>query len=104
MVDNDASFSYSNTVKVRLKYQSSFSIFPNPASNHLVVSLISSLNETAKLSILDHTGRKLYKQDILIKKGNNSFSINTLWLLPGAYILSVNGNNNYFWIIYRVEK
>ncbi|MFT3911644.1 MAG: T9SS type A sorting domain-containing protein [Ferruginibacter sp.] len=96
MVDNDTRFAYSNTVKVKLDYASSLNIFPNPASDHLSVDLFAPANDKAIILITDHVGRKVYSQDVAIKKGSNRFQINTSLLAAGVYNLSVTGSNNYF--------
>lgn len=95
MIDNDANFTYSNTVKVKLKYSLSLNIFPIPVSDHLFVNLISLINENTIISIIDPAGKKIYSQKETIKKGNNTFQINTSFMAAGEYILYISGENNY---------
>jgi hypothetical protein len=93
MVDLDGSFSYSSIEPVILKYEPSFTISPNPVSDHLTVSYNSPTNENASVVIRDYSGRKIFAQAISIKKGNNSILINTGVLPTGGYIMNILGQN-----------
>jgi hypothetical protein len=95
MVDRDGKFSFSNIVKVRLKYESSLSISLNPVNDQLNFNFTSVTREEAKVSIADLTGKMVYEQDLSIQKGSNLFLINTSYLSAGTYILSVSDQRNY---------
>ncbi len=91
IVNNDGSFAYSNTVRVKLKYNPSLTIYPNPVSDQLLVSFNSLTSEKAVITISDQIGRRIFEQEILIRRGNNSFALSTSRLALGVYYLSLTG-------------
>ncbi|MFT3911645.1 MAG: T9SS type A sorting domain-containing protein [Ferruginibacter sp.] len=95
MVDNDNRFSYSNTVKVKLRFGSALTIFPNPVTDHLSFSLISTENDNAMVLVTDISGKTVYKKEMQLRKGTNTYQLNELFLLPGKYTVSIKGKNNY---------
>ncbi len=95
MVDMDGSFKYSNTVKVKLKFDSPLSIYPNPVVNELTVNYASLSNEQAGLVIYNDAGKKIYEQSIKVLKGNNNLHVNTSSLPAGSYTLVMNGQEKY---------
>jgi hypothetical protein len=51
------------------------------------------VQEIASLIVSDITGRQLYKQEISIEVGNNSYKINNAAMFPnGTYFLSLQTN------------
>ncbi|MFT3911646.1 MAG: hypothetical protein QM737_19645 [Ferruginibacter sp.] len=95
MVDNDTRFSYSNTIKVKLKFESALTIYPNPVKDHLSFNLVATEDDNAMIIVTDASGKTLYKKPIQIKKGNFYYKADDLFLLPGRYNVSIAGKNNY---------
>ena len=94
-VDNDLHYTYSNTAIVKLKQELLLKIYPNPVHEKLLVTFISLTGSKGKISITDHSGRKLYQKEVSIEKGINYFLIKTATLAAGEYILSINGERGY---------
>jgi hypothetical protein len=95
MEDIDGKFTYSNVAKVELTSLSSLNIFPNPVTDQLTVSITSQTRYNASMCITDFLGKKIYQQNILIKDGSNSISVKIPRYSKGAYILLINGRDNY---------
>ncbi len=95
MVDKDGQFSFSNIVKVKMKYGAVFTISPNPVKDQLHLNLISAVNEKAVVTISDPAGRNVAKENITVTNGANSFSLNASYLPAGVYIISFNGQNRH---------
>lgn len=88
-LDNDGSYTYSRIVLLQNKLNvPGFVIFPNPASNHLQVSLPYYTNGKTTIEIYDAIGRK-----IVSKNMNTSIEvINTTLLANGTYLLKLTHN------------
>lgn len=67
-------------------------IFPNPASDHLTITL-SNLNadENVTVSIIDIAGKMIYKiSNVVLEEGANAFSINQQ-IATGTYLIHITG-------------
>lgn len=95
MVDLDGSFTYSNTIKVTLKYAQGLRTYPNPVTDQLTVSFTSPVAKAGALNIINEAGVNVYRQSMIILKGNNSFQIDTRLLPAGNYILSLKAEKKY---------
>lgn len=67
--------------------QATFTLYPNPASNQLYISL-PNLTEESILTITDLTGKLLLQKTL---NPNGTTVVNTSQLAPGLYFASVNG-------------
>ncbi|HET7116481.1 MAG TPA: alpha-amylase family glycosyl hydrolase [Hanamia sp.] len=90
-VDLDGEFNYSGIVMIRTAINSWHAqINPNPVENILRLQIESPAPDKAALIFTDVSGRQLYKQNISIEAGNNSFEINkSIIFAPGIYFLSI---------------
>jgi 1,4-alpha-glucan branching enzyme len=91
-VDMDGNFTYSAIVKIDTKKIASWSaeVSPNPVSEKIYLKIESPAQAKATVIITDLNGRKLYKENISISKGNNSFEINKAANFSnGTYIISI---------------
>ncbi len=87
--DFDGAFTYSNIVSVMMDATTSFTIYPNPTSNQLNVSVTAG-NET-QLFITDMGGREVYRN--IIGGSNQQLSLNLKDYMPaGIYLVNVVGN------------
>lgn len=92
MVDNDGAYTYSDIVTITLQYMTSrATLFPNPASHEVTVSIIAVVDGKIKWNLIDNTGRIVAHSSLLAKKGNNNVVINLNNLAKGTYYLSVSG-------------
>ncbi|MBA3972038.1 MAG: choice-of-anchor B family protein [Bacteroidetes bacterium] len=74
----------------------SVSVFPNPASNFLSVSLKLKNAETLKFSIYDITGRKVFDKEESIGAGNTVKAFPVLQFSDGVYILKIEGTDIHY--------
>ena len=92
MTDQDGTFTYSNVVTIVLPaITGKLTVSPNPASDHIMVSIASSSDAKIKWSLTDNAGRVVIQNSTQVKKGNNNFSITTVRLSTGIYYLSITG-------------
>lgn len=92
MTDRDGSFTYSNVVTIVLPViTGKLTVSPNPASDHVMVSIATTSDAKIRWSITDNTGRVMIQNTTQLKKGNNIFSVNTSRLSNGIYYLSLIG-------------
>ncbi|MEO8416017.1 MAG: T9SS type A sorting domain-containing protein [Ginsengibacter sp.] len=90
-VDKNGSSIYSKTISVRLKYFSSFTIFPNPAKEVLNAELLSSKEGQSTIKIINVEGKIIKQLMVQTHKGYNHLQINITDLQAGSYSIRVNG-------------
>jgi glucose/arabinose dehydrogenase len=92
MVDRDGAYTYSKVVIISLPYLTgNVSVFPNPASKEVKVTITTPVEGKAKWSLIDNTGRVVIQNSASLKKGSNILPINIGMLSAGTYYLSVSG-------------
>src|SRR6218665_84409 len=69
-------------------------IYPNPVKDKLSVQFNSEKNRTVDLSIVDMNGKTYTRSSLKLPKGPTTTSISTADLVPGTYLLRVNGSEN----------
>jgi len=80
---------YSNVVKIECKEETFCSVYPNPTSNYLTIS-ISALNATVcNVKITDLKGAFVNEEQYLLKKGENKLSLSFENLAAGTYMLHI---------------
>jgi hypothetical protein len=67
--------------------------YPNPASTLLNVELISAVQETAEVVLMDVTGRVVVRKTIELSQGGNAFEVDLDPYSNGVYILTVSSQN-----------
>ena len=89
--DRDSKFNDSGIVKLNTNIASwSAKVAPNPISEKIYLKIESTIQDNATVMILDLGGRILYKENISINAGNNSYEINEgAGFSNGAYFLSI---------------
>lgn len=75
----------SSTKTIMTNIDSMFSIYPNPANNHLTIKTANKIGHTEKVLIFNSTGMLVKEVEI-----NNSQPINVTALPPGLYFISLN--------------
>ena len=89
-VDSDGSYKFSEIIIVHLDGVRKFQIFPNPATDHVIIN--TNLQETFYIEILSATGEEIYK----FHNENNSLKtveINIKDLPQGIYIIKIISGN-----------
>jgi hypothetical protein len=69
----------------------SLSVYPNPFTDQLNISINSKTSEYIEISIISVSGVKLYEVDKDILAGNNTIVISDAKLLPSLYYLKIRG-------------
>jgi hypothetical protein len=69
-----------------------FMVYPNPAREKAMISLLSEINTTANLKLTDITGRVLINNTVDISEGSNSIPLELYGIKPGAYLVQVEFN------------
>ena len=96
IVDIGNSGKYSAVITVRNTGAASFTIYPNPVKNNLLVNMDVEKAEMADVSITDINGRKVYSHQVSLMRGNNNFSVDVNDLSKGTYYIKVQlGNGSY---------
>jgi hypothetical protein len=90
-VDMDGNFNYSTIVKIKTSNNSwSVEVNPNPVTQKINLKIESPVQDKALVVITDLSGRQLYKENISISAGNNSFEINkAAYFSSGTYFISI---------------
>ena len=92
MVDKDGAFTYSKVVMISLPFITGrVSVFPNPSSHEVNVTITTSTEGKVQLNLVDNTGRVVLQNSTWVKRGNNSFDMNIRNLSTGFYYLNVTG-------------
>jgi trimeric autotransporter adhesin len=93
MFDNIGTYKYSNAISVSLPGSTGIvSVFPNPVVNDLKAAVMSPVTGNASWRVIDNTGRTILYGNTLLRKGNNTLSINMDKLSVGSYYLYVAGD------------
>jgi len=71
---------------------SSLSIYPNPASNNLILELVNDTEDNAIISIFDAMGQRIYQTSGNLKAGK--LSIDVSGLARGMYHIQLLSANN----------
>ena len=68
-------------------------LFPNPATDEVILKVESLVNSAAQIFIHDMTGRKVFAKNIEMEIGINSFELNTNELKTGIYNVTLMSKN-----------
>jgi hypothetical protein len=93
-VDNKDDYVFNDTLTLNIentRITETLSVFPNPFSDNLTVSINSQTSDKLQISITNVSGIKLYSIEKAIISGNNSFTISDFRLIPSLYFLNIRG-------------
>lgn len=95
-VDTDRSYRYSNiiTIKRNSMYETSLSVYPNPAAQTLNLLIISTNSEMAHIRIYDMLGRMCAEKDVPLSTGSNYIEMNLDGLMPASYYIEFLSETN----------
>jgi hypothetical protein len=71
--------------------EESVTIFPNPFTEQLNISINSKASRNIRISLTNVSGKQVYAADHELLEGENQITINTVHLSPALYILNING-------------
>jgi photosystem II stability/assembly factor-like uncharacterized protein len=88
-------FKYIDTLNTAIRQipfaEKKFSIFPNPSSGNINLSLLSQKSETAQMRIFTTDGRCVWKKSEKMLSGENNFHYSLGGLKPGLYRMEIAG-------------
>ncbi len=87
-------YSYSNIAKVNGYNKDALLVYPNPASEVVMLNIAANLNGTAAIKIFDATGRIVWQQSSSMNEGQNLKSIPLTNLSSGAYTVLIDMLDN----------
>jgi hypothetical protein len=94
IMDNDGSFEYSQTRTVRNDEKSVTlnSVYPNPFTDQLQLTVDAEQNQSVKVELMSITGKLIATETFVVKQGMNTLLFNTAELQPGMFIVSIQLN------------
>ena len=83
-----------STVDIAELLDQTVSVYPNPATDNITLSIINSINGNYNIDIVDLVGKTVYSENIA--KDNTIFTkqIDLSNLSKGVYLLKYNENGN----------
>jgi len=91
LVDIDGRFKYSNVVVLRLSQKPGVTIWPNPFTSSISVSITTTAETTIDINLIDVSGQTLRKSSQSVQRGISKITIDGLEQLPaGAYLIEIN--------------
>jgi hypothetical protein len=89
MVDKDATFTYSNIVRIATpkKALAITKLFPNPAREKVSLEIVTEKQQSVNLNLIDFSGKRVYKKSLLLTTGLNEADIDLQRFAAGTYII-----------------
>jgi len=72
----------------------SINVYPNPGNGEFVVDIVSLVNNSYKLSVIDITGKLVYSSKIECQSGNNTIPVNIDNIKSGVYNLMISNGSD----------
>lgn len=93
MYDRNGEFTYSNIVRISVPdiLVTIVNIYPNPAPEETVLSLLSPRDQRVHWQLIDNAGRVIINQWQNIRRGENKLTIDLRKIPSGAYFVKVKG-------------
>jgi len=89
--DIDSRFTYSRIITLPLGKQNQLLLYPNPASDQLMITVSAERAEKVQVRIIDNAGRILRQQHWNIAAGSATIQLEVSTLAKGLYYLEVKG-------------
>ncbi|MBN8877291.1 MAG: T9SS type A sorting domain-containing protein [Sphingobacteriales bacterium] len=91
-------------VTVNGVFSSSAVVYPNPASNTVMLKLNANEGGDVIIRILDMSGKEKLRTKATLIKGSNTTSVSTEHLTPGTYIIRVDGQKQNLHSSFKLLK
>jgi len=92
--DNKDDYILNDTARISVEntdINESFSIYPNPFTDHFTIFMDSRIDEDIQISIINITGTTAYHFDKRILSGKNEITISDIRLSPSSYYINIRG-------------
>lgn len=95
MVDRDATFTYSNIVRITTakKDLAVTRLFPNPTKNKVSLEIVAEKQQSVTVSLTDFGGKKVYRKSLVLTTGLNNADVQMSSLAAGTYYLEVSNES-----------
>lgn len=91
--DLDGKVQRTKILRTDCSNQGVFSVWPNPASDMVYISMSSAASSNALVKIFDGKGALVKQQAVKLLAGNNLFNIDVKGIAPGLYYMIVSDNS-----------
>ena len=89
IIDKDNQFTLSNIQRIRTDGNAGFTIFPNPVSNKLTISINADKASDGQLTITDMSGKTVYRRTLKLQEGNTIIPVELNAVSAGSYLLKI---------------
>jgi len=72
------------------------SVYPNPATNDMTISLSKQVAGKTQLTIFNLEGSKIFDQRVNANEGTENYTLNVSDFLPGLYVLIVRNGDDFY--------
>jgi hypothetical protein len=93
-VDLDRKIHYSSVIRAVCAVEARYIVWPNPASNKVLVSIPANNTSPGILELADSKGSIIKTKNIILLPGQNQIEINISDIPKGVYFLQVIYNGN----------
>jgi hypothetical protein len=76
-----------------LQHSTKTFVYPNPASESVMLQISSTENVNAVVSIYDILGQKVWSENKMFVNGQNKITLSTQGLFNGLYLVKINSNS-----------
>lgn len=90
----DGTRKYSAIKVFKPSVQSSATLYPNPASNHIKFTFTSNQKQTFEVLIINAIGQQIISTSIKAEKGTNVYDFDINNFKPGTYYLNLSNGTN----------
>jgi Secretion system C-terminal sorting domain len=106
MVDRDATFAYSNVVRIATakKALAVIRLFPNPTKDKVSLELVAEKQQTVTVNLTDLGGKRVYQKAVLLNAGLNSADVQMNSFAVGTYVMEVRDENSTVFYKSKVVK
>jgi Secretion system C-terminal sorting domain len=105
LFDKDGTYSYTNIVVVRLNIKEGISVWPNPFSTNLTVSINTTEASHFSMKLMTITGQQLMTKKIKVSPGTTVVSLQNLdKYASGTYVLFIENESNSSVHVEKVVK
>jgi hypothetical protein len=105
MVDNYNKVSFSKTIRLSVNENWKVSIFPNPVTDNMQISVYAPSNENVDVAIYDASARLMRQMNTNVSKGNSKINLAHFQNWPtGIYSVKVISGKNVFVDKFVIQK
>lgn len=95
IIRQNGSISYSSIVIITHHVSSVFNqvtVFPNPATHRLNLSIVTSKNASARIAVYNASGQRTFDRQIRLSAGYQTLSVPVSQYTPGIYLLTLDAD------------